>query len=115
MPKAKARRPLKGRTLVALSLVGLVGISAIVIWRRTRAVEEAKFIRDLTAEKRSLISQRTTLVSELSTLTNRAHIVAAAEKRLGMHVATELEVRNLPPQMSREPAARDSAPHDTAR
>ena len=95
MARAKARKPLNGRTWVALSLIVLVSVSAIVDWRRTRAVEEAKFIRDLTAERRSLISQRTTLITEISTLSNSSHIIAAAEKRLGMHVATELEVRNL--------------------
>ena len=115
MPRAKARKPFRGRTIVAVSLIGLVGIAAIVIWRRTRAVEEAKFIRDLTAEKRSLNSQKITLISDLATLTNREHIVPAAEKRLGMHVATELEVRNLPSQMSRETSTRKSPPRDTTR
>ena len=98
----KTRTPLKGRTIVALSLVGLVCLSAIVVWRRTRAVAEAKNIRELTAQKRSLISMRVTLERDLSDLTDRRHIVAAAEKRLGMHVATELEVRNLPPQQLRD-------------
>ncbi len=108
MARAKARKPFNGRTLVALSLAGLVGIAAIVVWRRTRAVAEAQFIRELTAEKRSLISQRATLQTEISIYSNRAHIVAAAEKRLGMHVATELEVRNLRTQTRGQP--RDTSP-----
>ena len=108
MARAKVRKPFNGRTLVACALVGLVGIAAIVVWRRTRAVAEAQFIRDLTAEKRSLISQRATLQTEISIYSNRAHIVAAAEKRLGMHVATELEVRNLRAHGVHEPP-RDSS------
>lgn len=98
----KSRNRLNGRALIALSLMGLLGIATTVVWRRSRAVAEAKIVRDLTNERRTLISLRTSLERDLRDASSRARIVPAAEKRLGMHVATELEVRNLPPQIARD-------------
>jgi hypothetical protein len=95
------RRP-RGRSLIALGLLGLLGVASIVVWRRSRALAEARIVRDLTNERRTLISQRTGLERDLQNLSSRARVVPAAEKRLGMHVATELEVHNLPPQVTRD-------------
>lgn len=116
MPRAaarKSRNPIGGRTLVALSLVGLLGIAAIVVWRRTKAVAENRVVRALETRKRELLSLKTTLERDIVDASSRARIVPAAERRLGMHVATELEVRNLPPQSARELIAGDSASRDT--
>ena len=100
----RTKRRFGTRTYVAFSLVGLLGIAAVVIWRRSLAMGEAKQVRDLTSEKRTLLSQKTSLQRDLREAMKRARIVSAAEQRLGMHVATEFEVRNLPAQS----AAKDS-------
>ena len=116
MARAKSRTsrlPLSGRAMVALSLVGLLGIAALVVWRRTIAVAENRVVRGLEARKRELISLRTTLERDINDATSRSHIVPAAERRLGMHVATELEVRNLAPRGVRDSAATDSGSTDT--
>lgn len=110
----KSRSPLSGRALVALTLVGLLSIAALVVWRRTIAVAENRVVRGLETRKRELISLRTTLERDINDATSRARIVPAAERRLGMHVATELEVRNLPPQSLRDSVATDSASVDTS-
>jgi hypothetical protein len=102
----RTKRRIGGRTYVALSLISLLGIAAIVVWRRSLAMGEAKVVRDLTNEKRTLLSQKTSLQRDLREAMKRARIVSAAEQRLGMHVATELEVRNLPAPG----AAKDSVP-----
>lgn len=109
----KSRTPVGGRTLVALSLVSLLGIAALVVWRRTIAVAENRVVRTLEARKRELLSLKTTLERDIVDASSRARIVPAAERRLGMHVATELEVRNLPPQSARDVIAGDSAVRDT--
>lgn len=114
----KKRTPIGSRTLVALGLAGLLGVSALVIWRRAIAVAENREVRSLQERKRELISIRTTLERDLVEATGRQRIVQAAEKRLGMHVATELEVRNLPSPSMREnvqgeSVVRDSASRDT--
>lgn len=116
MPRAAARKsrtPIGGRTIIALSLVGLLGIAAIVVWRRTVAVAENRVVRTLETRKRELLSLKTTLERDIVDASSRARIVPAAERRLGMHVATELEVRNLPPQSARDLIAGDSASRDT--
>ena len=104
----KRRPPIRGRTIVAVSLLGLLGIAALVVWRRTVAVAENRVVRTLETQKRELISVRTTLERDLVEATSRARIVPAAERRLGMHVASELEVRNLPLQ-----GGRTTQPPDT--
>jgi cell division protein FtsL len=109
----KKRTPIGSRTLVALGLVSLLSVAALVVWRRAIAVAENREVRSLEEKKRELISLRTTLERDLVEATSRQRIVPAAEKRLGMHVATELEVRNLPSQAMRESALRDSAIRDT--
>ncbi|MBC8088105.1 MAG: hypothetical protein H7Z40_12625 [Phycisphaerae bacterium] len=112
----KKRAPIGSRTLVALGLAGLLGVSALVIWRRAIAVAENREVRSLEEKKRELISLRTTLERDLVEATSRQRIVPAAEKRLGMHVATELEVRNLPSASLRDAGdsvVRDSAARDT--
>ena len=105
--------PLSGRAIVALSLVGLLSIAALVVWRRTIAVAENRVVRGLEARKRELISLRTTLERDINDATSRSRIVPAAERRLGMHVATELEVRNLAPRGVRDSVTTDSASTDT--
>lgn len=102
------------RSLVALGLIGLLGVAALVVWRRTLAVAENREVRALEEKKRDLVSMRTTLERDLVEATSRQKIVPAAEKRLGMHVATELEVRNLPSRASRENSIRENALRDSA-
>lgn len=100
-----SRRPGNG-ALIAFGLIGMLGVATLVVWRRSVAAREAKVVRQLLEQKRSLMSQKTSLESDLQDFASRAKIVPAAERRLGMHVATELEVRILPPQT----AAKDSSP-----
>ena len=109
----KSRSPLSGRAIVALSLVGLLGIAALVVWRRTIAVAENRVVRGLETRKRELISLRTTLERDINDAMSRSRIVPAAERRLGMHVATELEVRNLAPRSLRDSMVTDRATRDT--
>jgi type II secretory pathway component PulJ len=116
MPRAtrKTRTPMSGRAKVALTLVSLLSIAAIVVWRRSTAVAENRVVRTLETRKRELISLRTTLERDMNEAMSRARIVPAAERRLGMHVATELEVRYLPTNSSRDSIVADTAEADTS-
>ncbi|MEP6833215.1 MAG: hypothetical protein ABJB74_07460 [Gemmatimonas sp.] len=107
-------KPISGRVIVALSLMGLLSIAALVVWRRTIAVAENRVVRALESRKRELVSARTTLENDINEASSRSHIVPAAERRLGMHVATELEVRNLPlPGTQRDSVVADTSFTDT--
>jgi cell division protein FtsL len=91
--RSKKRTPMKGRTMVALGLAVFITFAVIVVWRRSIGVSTAVEMGKLEREKRLLRSQATTLRSEIEMASSRSRIVAAAEKRLGLHVATEFQRR----------------------
>jgi hypothetical protein len=91
----KRQREYKGRTLVAIGLLLFVSIALVVVWRRSIGVATAREMRLLERDKRALLSERTTLERALREASSRSRIVAAAEKRLGLHVATEAQTRSI--------------------
>lgn len=93
--KARKRTPMKGRSMVAIGLALFITIAVIVVWRRSVGVATAVEMAKLEREKRMLVSQVTTLHSQLENASSRSRIVAAAEKRLGLHVATEFQRRTI--------------------
>ena len=93
--RKRKRGPLKGRALVAIELVLFVSVSMVVVWRRSIGVAGAREMRDLHRVRTALVSQRATLERDLSDATSRSRIVAAAERRLGLHVATESQTRSI--------------------
>jgi hypothetical protein len=109
----KTRTPMSGRAKVALTLVSLLSIAAVVVWRRSISVAENRVVRTLETRRRVLISLRTSLERDMNDAMSRARIVPAAERRLGMHVATELEVMNLPVPSMRDSIVADTASGDT--
>ncbi|HEY0932060.1 MAG TPA: hypothetical protein VGE27_19240 [Gemmatimonas sp.] len=107
---ARARRTksaLKGRSIVAISLGLFVAVTAIVVWRRSVGVGTAREMQRMEAERRALRSERITLENELRRATSRRQVVQEAERRLGMHVATESQTRFL------ADAVRAAAPADS--
>lgn len=93
--RGRKRGPMKGRSLVAIGLGLFITIAVIVVWRRSVGVATAVEMAKLEREKRMLVSQVTTLHSQLENAASRSRIVAAAEKRLGLHVATEFQRRTV--------------------
>ena len=93
--KARKRGPLKGRSLVAIGLAVFITVAVIVVWRRSVGVGNSMEMATLERQKRVLVSQVTTLHSQIENASSRSQIVAAAEKRLGLHVATELQRRTI--------------------
>jgi hypothetical protein len=91
----KRQRQYKGRTLVAIGLALFVSVALVVVWRRSVGVAAAREMRLLERDKRALVSERTTLERALREASSRSRIVTAAEKRLGLHVATEAQTRTI--------------------
>jgi hypothetical protein len=91
--RARAR---SGRALVALGLGAFIFVTAIVVFRRSEGTRVAREMRTMEGELRDLQSKKITLKTQLRGATSRATVIREAEKRLGMHVATELETRSLP-------------------
>ena len=93
--KRATRSEADSRTRVALGLLIFVVVASIVVWRRALGASTERQIGVLESERRSLASARALLENELREATSRRRIVAEAERRLGMHVATDAQTRNL--------------------
>jgi cell division protein FtsL len=101
--RARKRGPLKGRALVAIGLALFVTVAVLVVWRRSLGAATEHEMRKLRQEKRALESQKITLDRELRDAISRNRIVPAAEKRLGLHVAAEGQLRLVAPDSSPTP------------
>ena len=86
------RTPLKGRTRVAIGLLVFLTVASVVVWRRALGASMARQIVQLESERRTLESARTKHKQDLGDAASLGHVVAQAQHRLGMHVASESQV-----------------------
>lgn len=86
---------MRGRTKFALGLVVLMSVAAVVIWRRSEGNALAKEVRDMNRELISIDAERRIIERNLREAVGRQHVVSEAERRLGMHVATEGQTRTV--------------------
>ena len=95
MARARTRRrqPLKGRSLVAIGLLAFVAVTSLVVWRRSVGVSTAKSMAKSLIEKRSLEAERKALERELREAQTLARVAVEAERRLGLHVASDSQTR----------------------
>lgn len=91
--RSRRRTPIKGRTLVALGLLTFMVVASLVVWRRSVGVASAKAMATSLTEKRSLDAERLNLERELREAQTRRRVVVEAERRLGMHVASDSQTR----------------------
>lgn len=94
----RRRTPLKGRSQVAIGLVLFIVVTSLVVWRRSVGVASAGVMRTLQLEKRSLETERITLQRDIEVAQARARVIADAQRRLGLHVASDSQTRVLPDQ-----------------
>lgn len=87
--RVKKRR---GRSVVALLLLGFVLVSTVVIWRRSMGIDEARRVRELRRELRQLEAERAALERDIRDASSRAQLVPLAERRLGMRFPLDHEV-----------------------
>ncbi len=91
--RGRRRTPFKGRSLVAIGLIAFIAVSSLVVWRRSVGVSTARAMAKSLNEKRSLTTERLTLASQLRDAQTRRRVVVDAERRLGMHVASDSQTR----------------------
>ncbi len=92
---AKRRVAARGRTVLAVALLGFVLTAAAVIWRRAAGVEHARELRALEDKRLQLLAQRARLESEIREASSRSRLAPIVEKRLRMHVPNDTQVRIL--------------------
>ncbi len=87
---------LRGRSLVIIALLAFVVTAVIVVWRRSRGVEEVRRIAALDAQVRDLTAQQALLERDLREATSSARIKPAAERRLGLRLPSDSQLITLP-------------------
>ena len=86
---AKAAVKTRGRTWVALFLVGFVLVAASVIQRRIYGMQQAKANMKLVGQLQDLNSEKKKLEGEIEEARSLARIGPVVERKLGMHAPTE--------------------------
>src|SRR5687767_12288571 len=89
---AKRRVALRGRSLVALGLVGFVLIATGVSWRRAAGISQAADLRALEQQVIQLEAQQARLESEIREASSRSTLAPVVERRLGMRVPSDTQV-----------------------
>ncbi len=107
------RTPLKGRAWVAIGLSVFVIVAALVVWRRSEGVKVARDMRRLSDTQRALVSERLTLERDIRRAKSRGRVISEAERRLGLHVATDAQTRMLSDSMIGEVVPTDTAVADS--
>ncbi len=87
---------MRGRSVVALALLGFVLTSAAVIWRRAAGVERARELQALEQKRLQLLAQRAKLESDIREASSRSRLAPIVENRLRMRVPNDTQVRILP-------------------
>jgi hypothetical protein len=105
--RSSARGTRRGRSVVALALLGFVLVAASVIWRRAYGASRALELDRLRTRVQQLESERERLVGEIVDAESRRRMVPLVEQRLGMRVPNDSQIIILPP--IRRPAPDDSA------
>lgn len=95
MAKRKVARR-RGRSVVAIAMVGFVLVASAVILRRSYGITQGRELSDLERRRVQLLSQKAQLESDIRLLASRARLQPVAEQRLGMRVPDDSEVVLIP-------------------
>lgn len=98
---------MRGRSLVALVLLGFVLVAAGVIWRRSTGLARARDESRLEQRRAALAAERARLEGDIRDASSRSHLARVAEERLRMHIPNDSQVIFVarPPALARKPGA----------
>ena len=113
-PRRAGHGPLKGRAWFAIGLGVFLVVASLVVWRRGMGAETARDLRRLSDRQRALMAEKTTLDRDIRSAMARSRVIAEAERRLGLHVATDAQTRMLSDSMLAEPGRPDTTASDSA-
>jgi len=108
------RGPLKGRAWIAIGLGVFLVVTSIVVWRRGEGASAVREMGRLANRQRALISEKTTLDRDIRSAMSRSRVIGEAERRLGLHVATDAQTRMLSDSMLADPVRPDTTASDSA-
>ncbi|QJR35307.1 hypothetical protein [Gemmatimonas groenlandica] len=108
------RGPLKGRAWIAIGLGVFLVVASIVVWRRGVGASTVREMSRLSNRQRALLSEKTTLDRDIRSAMARSRVISEAERRLGLHVATDAQTRMLSDSMLADPERPDTVASDSA-
>lgn len=83
---------MRGRSIVALALLGFVLVATGVIWRRSTGVARAREESVLEQRRAALLAERAKLEGDIRDESSRAKLGRIAEERLHMHIPNDSQV-----------------------
>ena len=86
----------RGRSVVALLLLGFLLVAAGVVWRRSAGIAQAREIRQLEQRRAQLAAEEAKVRNEVRQASSRARLGPIAEQRLHMRVPADTQVVILP-------------------
>ena len=82
----------RGRSVVALTLLGFVLVATSVIWRRTFAISQTKEVQRLQRMRKDLEAERAQLQRDIREAGSRERIAPLAADRLHMRMPSDSQV-----------------------
>jgi cell division protein FtsL len=79
----------RGRSIVALILVGFVLVATGVIWRRSYGNARAREQQRLEQQRGALEAERAKLEGDIRDASSRSNLEKLAEQRLNMHIPSD--------------------------
>lgn len=80
---------MRGRSVVALALVGFVLVATGVIWRRSFGTARAREQQRLEQQRAALEAERAKIQSDIREASSMASLAKVAEQRLNMHIPSD--------------------------
>ena len=88
----KRGRKLRGRSRIALGLLGFLLVATGVIWRRSVGISAARELQVLEERRFELRARSTSLENEIREAASRARLVPIVEQRLQMRTPSDSQV-----------------------
>lgn len=80
---------MRGRSIVALALVGFVLVATGVIWRRSYGNARAREQQRLEQQRGALEAERAKLDGDIRDASSRTNLEKLVEERLNMHIPSD--------------------------
>lgn len=87
---------MRGRSVIALALLGFFVVATGVIWRRSLGIAQADKLRELGERRAALTAQEAALDGAIRDASSRAKLAPIAEQQLGMRIPPESLVIIIP-------------------
>lgn len=87
---------MRGRSVIALALLGFFVVATGVIWRRSLGIAQADKLRELEQRRAALAAQEAALEGAIRDASSRAKLAPIAEQQLGMRIPPESLVIIIP-------------------